>query len=108
MLNQTVLVGRITQDPKKIELENGKEKSFIELAVSRSFKNEDGIYETDFIEVSINGGMAENVLEYCKKGDIVGVKGRILTHKENDARIYEIVAEKVTFLASGKDEDKGE
>lgn len=42
MLNQIILVGRITQDPKKIELENGKEKSIIEkVTFLSSRKDED-------------------------------------------------------------------
>ena len=108
MLNQIILVGRITQDPKKIELENGKEKSIIILAVPRNYKNEFGIYDTDFLEVSISGGIAENVHEYYRKGDLVSVKGRVQSNKVEDKHLIEIIAEKVTFLSSRKDEDKGE
>ena len=51
MLNNLVLVGRLTSDPEIIENENGKKISIITLAVSRSFKNANGEYETDFISV---------------------------------------------------------
>ena len=37
------------------------------MAVQRSFKNMDGIYETDFITVTLWQGLAENLNEYCKK-----------------------------------------
>ena len=40
MMNQTVLVGRIVQDPKITELEDGKKVCNITVAVPRSYKNE--------------------------------------------------------------------
>lgn len=100
MLNQIVLVGRLVQDPEIKELENGVKTSYITLAVSRSWKNADGIYETDFIPCLLYKGIAENTAEYCKKGDVIGVKGRVQTKQEEDKSIIEIVAEKVTFLSN--------
>lgn len=95
MLNQIVLVGRITSDLEINEVEN-KKVATMTLAVSRSFKNEEGIYETDFVPVEIFGGIAENTKEYCKQGDIVGIKGRVQTKEDK----IEIIADKVTFLSS--------
>lgn len=103
MLNQIVLVGRLVQDPEIKELENGVKASYITLAVPRSHKNSDGIYETDFIPVKLWSGVAENTAEYCRKGDLLGIKGRIQTKQEENKNIIEIVAERVTFLStSGK------
>ena len=102
MLNQIVLVGRLVQDPEIKELENGVKASYITLAVPRSHKNSDGIYETDFIPVKLWNGVAENTAEYCRKGDLLGIKGRIQTKQEENKNIIEIVAEKVTFLSSRK------
>lgn len=106
MLNQIILVGRLVQDPEIKELENGVKASYITLAVSRSWKNADGIYETDFIPCLLYKGIAENTTKYCKKGDIIGVKGRIQTKQEEDKTIIEIVAEKVTFLSSRKETEE--
>lgn len=102
MLNQIVLVGRLVKDPEIKELENGVKTSYITLAVPRNWKNADGIYETDFIPVRLYKGIAENATEYCHKGDLLGVKGRIQTKQEESKNIIEIVAEKVTFLSSRK------
>lgn len=107
MLNQTVIIGRIVKDPEIIETDKGKKVTNLSLAVPRSYKNIDGEYETDFIPCVLWQGIAENVTTYCKKGDLVGVKGRIQTRNielEDDSRkqIVEIVAEKVTFLSSNK------
>ena len=96
MLNQIVLVGRISKD---IEVE-GETKAIVTLAVPRSFKNADGEYETDFIPCVLWNGIATNTKEYCRKGDLVGVKGRIQSNENG----ITVVAEKVTFLST-KTED---
>ena len=101
MLNQVVIVGRIIETPTIKELENGKKSSTITLAVQRAYKNVDGEYETDFVPVILYNGIAENVLEYCKKGDVVGIRGRLET-KDNE---LQIIAEKVTFLSSKKENE---
>lgn len=106
MLNQIVLVGRLVQDTEIKELENGVKTSYITLAVSRSWKNADGIYETDFIPCLLYKGIAENTAEYCKKGDVIGVKGRVQAKQEEDKNIIEIVAEKVTFLSNRKETEE--
>lgn len=106
MLNQIVLVGRLVQGPEIKELENGVKASYITLAVPRSHKNSDGIYETDFIPVKLWSGVAENTAEYCRKGDLLVIKGRIQTKQEENKNIIEIVAEKVTFLSSRKESEE--
>ena len=81
MLNQTVLVGRLVRDPELHESENGNKVTSITLAVPRSYKNMNGEYDTDFISCVLFKGIAENASEYCHKGDLLGVKGRIQTRK---------------------------
>ena len=105
MLNQVVMVGRLVSDPKVEETENGKSYANLTLAVPRSYKNADGEYETDFVDCALWNGIAENTAEYCKKGDLVGIKGRIQTSTyENEngesRKSQKVVAEKVTFLSS--------
>ena len=107
MLNQVVIAGRLTGDPVVEEVEGGKKVSSITVAVPRSYKNVDGTYDIDFIRCTLWGGIAENTCEYCKKGDIVGVKGRIQTSSyetEDGNKKYamEVVAEKISFLSSKK------
>lgn len=106
MLNQIVLVGRLTKDPEVRETDTGKKVSHITLAVPRSYKNSSGEYESDFINCTLWTGVAENTAEYCKKGDLLGIKGRIETrsYEKDDERkfVSEVIAEKVTFLTSKK------
>jgi len=109
MLNQVVLVGRMTSDPSLKEIEDGSKYSNITLAIPRSYKNSEGVYETDFVDVTLWNVVAENTAEYCRKGDLVGVKGRLesYTYDKDGEKKYQrmVIAEKVTFLSTkSKDE----
>lgn len=112
MLNQIVIAGRLTSNPAIKELEDGKKVAMITVAVPRAYKNQDGVYETDFIDCQLWGGIADNTVEYCKKGDIVGVKGRLQTNDvaNDDGEIIgkttNVIAEKLSFLSSSKSEDQ--
>lgn len=110
MLNQVVLVGRLIKDPELVETENNKKVSRITLAIPRSFKNMNGEYETDFINCILWDSVAKSTVEYCKKMDIVGVKGRIqsrVVETDNEKKYYfDVVAERVTFLSNNKVEKK--
>ena len=86
MLNQVVVVGRIHS------MESGK----LVIAVPRSFKNENGEYDTDYIEAKLSKSIENNVSTYCEVGDLVGIKGRL----ESDANRMFVIAEKVTCLSS--------
>lgn len=88
MLNQVVVVGRI------YSMENGE----LVMAIPRTYKNENGEYDTDYIEVRLSDAIEKNVSTYCEKGDLVGVKGRL----ESGINKMSVVADKVTFLSSRK------
>ena len=99
------MVGRLVNDPELFETESGKKLTRITLAVPRTYKNVNGEYDTDFIGCKLWQGVAQSTSEYCKRGDLVGVKGRLQTsnYETEDGIKYvtEVIAEKVTFL-SGK------
>lgn len=100
MLNQLILVGRLTSNPVVMTIDC-KKIATITLAITRPYKNEEGVYETDFIECILKGPVAEKTSEYCKQGDVVGVKGHIESNLRMDgSRVMELIAEKVTFLSS--------
>lgn len=102
------MVGRLVKDPEIKELEN-KKVSNITVAVPRSFKNMEGEYETDFFNCILWDSVAKNTAEYCKKGSIVGIKGRLQSgfyEKEKERKYYvDVVAEKVTFLTQGQSQE---
>ena len=111
MLNQIILVGRLTRDITVNKAENGVKVATISIAVPRSFKNVEGVYDTDFIDCVAFDTIALNTSEYCNKGDIVGIKGRVQSKsieledgkKENK---LEIICEKITFLSSKPKEEE--
>lgn len=109
MLNQIILVGRLTRNITVNKSDKGNKVATISLAIPRSFKNSEGTYDTDFIDCVAFDNIAENTCEYCSKGDIIGVKGRVqsrVIEKDNKKEyLMDIVAEKITFLSSKKTEE---
>lgn len=97
MNNYVLLIGRITTTPEVQDSIGGKKYCIINLAINRSYKNDDGVYETDFIPVRLEGTIATNTAEYCKQGDLVGVKGTLQQTLDGRLQVY---AEKLTFLAN--------
>ena len=106
-MNQFVGVGRLVAQPETKTAENGNTYLNFTMAVPRSYKNADGEYETDFLDVVTFGPIAEKTAEFCNKGDLVGIKGRIESSVyENEAgekkKSTQIIAERITFLSSAK------
>lgn len=118
MLNSIVLVGRIVESPTLHSFGQGRFVTNIRLAVQRPFKNSSGEYDADFLTVSVWDVAAKNACEYCKKGDVVAVTGRIQSRKmeyqtlENDVKVtknlnlMDIMGERVIYLStSGRKEN---
>lgn len=103
MLNQVILVGRLVDNPIVEEKENGRKLASIKLAVQRNFKNDKGIYETDILPIVLWDEIANNTYKYCKKGDLIGVKGRAQSVEIDTIEIITLVAEKITFLSKQYD-----
>jgi len=109
-MNQFWGVGRLVAKPETKTSENGKSYLNFTIAVPRSYKNADGEYETDFLDVVAFGQIADATAEYCQKGDMVGVKGRIETSVyENESgekrKSTQLIADKVSFLSASKEKD---
>lgn len=95
MLNQSLLVGRIVDTPVIVK-EEDESFTIVTLSVPRSFRNENGEYDNDVIPCKLWNSIAENTVEYCKQGDLIGVKGRL---EMTDSGL-QVIADKVTFLSS--------
>lgn len=106
MNNLVYLIGRLVSDPELKKSESTKDYATITVAVQRPFKNSEGIYESDFIRCTLWNGIAQNTHEFCKKGDLVGIRGRlqVRSYEENEETKYitEVIVEKVSFLTSKK------
>ncbi len=110
MYNLVSLIGRLTKDPEIITTDNNKKVSRITLAVQRSYKNAEGIYEADFIRCVLWDGIASRVCEFVKKGDLIAVRGQLKSsvyEDDNKEKKYstEVIVDKVVFLTNKK-EDK--
>ena len=108
MMNKVILVGRIANDFELKELNKDTKVINFSLAVNRGYKNENGESEVDFINCSIWNKIAENMKEYTKKGDLVGVEGRLSTstYEKDEVKHYktEVMVDKIIFLGSKKGE----
>lgn len=103
MLNQVMLIGRIVKDPVVSTTKDGRAFTHISLAVRRSFKNLEGNYDTDFITCTAWRKTAEMSGDYCTKGSLVCIMGRVQTRsqeiEENKRMSYsEIIADNIIFL----------
>ncbi|MFK9091482.1 single-stranded DNA-binding protein [Bacillus salipaludis] len=105
MINQVTLVGRLTRDPELKKTTEGTAVTQITLAVNRHFRNHNGEIEADFVQCTLWRKAAENTCQYCRKGVVIGITGRLQTrHYDNKEgkRVYvtEVVADSVRFLSA--------
>ena len=106
-INRIVLIGRLTANPELCYTTNNTAVTSFTLAVERNFKNESGNKEADFINIVAWNKKAELIHQYLKKGDRVGIGGRLQVRKYQNERgenryVTEVVADEVEFLNSKK------
>lgn len=108
MTNQNVIIGRLINNPMLEEKDNLKYTT-LSISVPRRYKSENGEQEFDCINTILIGGIAENTIHYCRKGALIGVRGRVESRKvkpnEEINYVTELIAEKVTVLADNKGEN---
>ena len=107
MINNVVVVGRLTRAVDLRYTSNGTAYASFTLATDRDFKNQNGEKETDFINCVMWRKPAENLANYTKKGSLIGIEGRIQTRNydnQQGQRVYvtEVLAERFHFLESAK------
>ena len=108
MINNTVLVGRLTKDVELRYTQSNVAVATFTLAVNRTFKNESGEREADFINCVMWRQQAENLANWAKKGALIGITGRIQTRSydnQQGQRVYvtEVVAENFQLMGSRKE-----
>ena len=104
-MNHVILVGRLTETPEIENKEQDQSRMVMNIAVPRTFRNQDGIYETDFIRCILWNGIAKRTRDYCSKGDVVCVRGRLqIRNYENSEMekksITEVIVESIAFVSS--------
>lgn len=115
MLNQVVLMGRLTRDPELRRTPNGVQVASFTLAVERDFSSrETGERLTDFIDIVAWRNTAEFVSKYFFRGQMAAVTGRLQIRDWTDKdgvkrRTAEVVADNIYFADSKRArEDSGE
>ena len=103
MINRVVLVGRLTKDPELRYTPSGVPMARFTVAVNRTFSNQSGEREADFIGCIAWRKQAENLANFMRKGSLIGVEGRIQTGSyegQDGKRVYttDVVADAVQFL----------
>lgn len=91
MINNVVLTGRITRNLELKQTNNNNSSLNITLAVERTFKDQNGQKQTDFISCKAFGKRAETIAQYCQKGDLIGITGSIQTgnyQKQDGTKVY--------------------
>ena len=115
-MNKVILVGNLTRDPELSETPSGIAVCRFSIAVSRDYANADGSRETDFFNITVWRGRAENCGKYLKKGNKVAVIGSLQNRSYEDKdgikrNVTDVVANEVEFLtpksAQGSDETDG-
>ena len=103
-MNKVCLIGRITRDPELRYTSSNIPSVRFTLAVNRTFQNQNGEREADFINIVAWRNQAENVKKYVSKGSLVAVEGRIQTgsYDKDGQKVYttDVVADNVQFLES--------
>ena len=106
MLNQVILIGRLTKDPELSTTSSQTTYCTMRIAVSRPSSSEE---RTDFLNVICWGKLAENVAKFMAKGRLVAVEGRIetsqYTAQDGSIQYYtRINARNVVFLDRPKEQ----
>ncbi len=107
-MNKAFLIGRLTRDPELRYTGNNVAVASFTIAVNRTYTNQSGEREADFIPVVVWRRQAESVKNYLSQGSQVAVEGRIQVRSyddQNGVRRYvtEIIAESVEFIGSKRD-----
>ncbi|MCF0245568.1 MAG: single-stranded DNA-binding protein [Ileibacterium sp.] len=105
MINNVVLVGRITRDPELNKTQSGTSFCRFTVACNRRVRSQNGQPDADFISCVAWQRTAEIMCQYLRKGALIGVEGRITTSSFDNnqgQRVYrtEVTAESVQFLES--------
>jgi single-strand DNA-binding protein len=105
------MIGRNTKDIELKQLTSGSSVIEFSIAVKRSFKNANGEYDSDFFNCVAFSKTAETISRFVKKGDMLGIEGRLqtrsYTNKEGrKINVTEIIVENVEFLQTKKQEEE--
>lgn len=112
-MNKVILVGNLTRDPDLSETPSGVAVCKFAIAVTRDYANGDGERETDFFNVTVWRGRAENCAKYLKKGNKVAIVGSLQNRSYEDKdgirrNVTDVIANEVEFLTPRNAQSDGD
>ena len=112
-MNKVILVGNLTRDPELTETPSGVAVCRFAIAVSRDYANADGTRETDFFNITVWRGRAENCGKYLKKGNKVAIVGSLQNRSYEDKdgikrNVTDVIANEVEFLTPKTAQGEGD
>ena len=112
-MNKVILVGNLTRDPELTETPTGVSVCRFAIAVSRDYASASGTRETDFFNITVWRGRAENCGKYLKKGNKVAIVGSLQTRSYEDKdgikrNVVDVIANEVEFLTPKGSQMDGE
>lgn len=105
MINNVVLMGRLTADPELRTTTTGKSVASFSIAIDRGYAKNSEEKQTDFINIVAWERTAEFVCRYFAKGAMIALQGSIQTRRYEDKTgakrtAFEVVAREVSFCGS--------
>lgn len=114
MTNRVILLGHLGRDPETKHFDNGGSVTTFSMATSERMKDDQGEFydKTTWHNIAIHlERLGESVQKYLRKGRQVHVVGKLrhreFTPRDGGKAVWtEIVADEVTFLGGGRDDDR--
>ena len=105
MINRVTLIGRLVRDPDLRRTNDGTMVASFTIAVNRNYTAKDGQQQADFINCVVWRKTAETLEKYCRKGNLIGLDGRLQTRTYENAQgqrvfVTEVVCDNIQFLES--------
>lgn len=105
MINRVTLIGRLVRDSDLRRTNDGTMVASFTIAVNRNYTAKDGQQQADFINCVVWRKTAETLEKYCRKGNLIGLDGRLQTRTYENAQgqrvfVTEVVCDNIQFLES--------
>lgn len=108
MLNKVILTGRLVANPELKTTSTGVSVTTFSIAVQRNYKNADGSYTTDFLNIVAWRNQAEFISRFFEKGQLITIVGSLQSRNYEDKNgnkrtAFEVVADEALFAESKRD-----
>lgn len=105
MLNVITLVGRLTRDPELRRTNSGTSVGAFTIACDDGRKGPNGEKQTLFMDCTVFGPQADTLMKFWRKGNLIGVYGRLVSRKYVNSQganvtAYSVNCDRIEFVES--------